>query len=102
MRESLAKRMLEYEGAIRLAHHDKNAGEGAETLLLKVCQAHTNRYLQTFQRAALPAKLRVDCKVAPVPSAGSAWEAVKGEAGNASSVSLLDVALTHNTDDAVE
>lgn len=104
VRKSLAKRMIEFEGAIRLTEHDEKAREGAETQLLKVCQAYTNRYLQTFQRAALPAKLRVGYTVAPVPSAGSLWEAVREQNADraTSSTSFLDVKLAVQPDVGVD
>lgn len=100
VRKSLAKRMIEFERAIRLTEHDERASEGAETRLLRVCQAHTNRYLQTFQRAALPAKTRVSYTVAPCTSAGSLWDAVREQDTDraTSSTSFLDVKLAVQPD----
>jgi len=87
--------MADYERVIRLSEHDPSATEGAEIFLLKVCQAHTNRYLQTFQRAALPAKLREECVIAPVSTAAHIWEAAISNAGDGitESRSFLDVSL---------
>lgn len=105
VRTSLRQRMAEYERAIRLSEHDATASEGAETILLKVCQAHTNRYLQTFQRAALPAKLREECVIAPTPAADHIWQAATDnqnlDGSAARFETLLDVTLAQRAEAAI-
>eukprot|EP00892_Ulva_mutabilis_P007120 jgi/Ulvmu1/4780/UM020_0065.1 len=101
-RTSLRHRMAEYERLIKLSEHDPRAREGAETRLLRVCQAHTNRYLQTFQHAALPATLREECVIAPTAAQDRLWEAITGvqehDGGTAPVESLLDVVLAQRSD----